>query len=134
MVGIKAILERSDRAYTIESDVMSDDARPYGISGKVMIWLNTEGFLGELEAIYPPLTTSALCQYGERLQKEEGFPRLEVIACNNEGSIQTLADGFVVWLAKEKVIDQEVTFKTVQFLFAQEELVGIVARQALILE
>ena len=132
--SIEVSVEITDRAYTIVSGLMSDDGRPYRLAERVMIWLDPVGFLGEVEAIYPPMTTRALCQYEETLQKQGGFPQLEVLAYDNEGIIQPLDDGFIVWLAKEKIIDLEVEFKNLQFLFTQEELVAIVAHQASIIK
>lgn len=125
--SIEVSVEITNRAYNIVSGLMSDDGRPYRVAERVMIWLDPLGFLGEVEAIYPPMTTSALCQYEETLQKRGGFPQLEVISCDNEGIIQPLDDGFIVWLGKEKSIDLEVAFKNLQFLFTQEELIAIVA-------
>jgi hypothetical protein len=132
--SIEVSVEITDRAYNIVSGLMSDDARPYPVSEKVMIWLDPAGFLGEVEAIYPPITTTSPCRYGEKLQKQEGFPQFEVITCDNEGIIQPLDDGFIIWWAREKIIDLEIEFKNLQFLFTQEELVAIVAHGASIIE
>lgn len=131
---IEVSISPTVRTYNIVSDLMADDCKPYRVAEHVMIWLDPAGFLGEVEAIYPPMTTSALCQYGDTLQKRNGFPQLAIMSCDNEGIIQPLDNGFTLWLAKEKIIDLEVTFKNVQFLFAQEELVGLIAHQALIIE
>jgi hypothetical protein len=131
---IEVSVEIADRAYNIVSGLMSDDGRPYRIAEHVMIWLDPVGFLGEVEAIYPPIVTISPCQYGEKLQKQAGFPQFEVTACDNEGAIQPLDDGFIVWLAKEQTIDSQIEFKNVQFLLTQDELIAIVAHQATIIE
>jgi hypothetical protein len=115
--------------YNIVSGYMSDDARAYRVADYVMIWLALPGFVGEVEAIYPPIVQNSPCHSGKELIRSTGFPRFEIAACDNEGMIQPMNDGFIVWLAKGKTIDRQIDFKQVQFLLADDELVGIVAHQ-----
>lgn len=127
-VDIDVSITPEVRTYNIVSGFMSDDARPYRVAQHVMIWLDPTGFLGELEAIYPLIVHNSPCQYGKELSRKAGFPRFEIPACDNEGMIQLLDDGFVVWLAKEKTIDGQIDFNNVQFLLAQGEMVAIGAK------
>ena len=122
------------QTYNIVSGLMSDDCKPYQVAEDVMIWFSPTGFLGELEAIYPFTVDNFPCQYVKELHIQDGFPRFEVITCDNEGVIQPIDDGFIVWLKKEKMVNLQVEFKNVQFLFDQDELVAIVAHQTSIVE
>jgi hypothetical protein len=117
------------RTYNIISGMMSDDCLPFRVAQHVMVWLNTDGLLGELEAIYPPIVGVSLCTYADHINEQEGFPRLMVVAVGDEGLLQPIEDGFVVWFAQKRMIDRIITFKTLTFLAVEDELVAIVAHQ-----
>jgi hypothetical protein len=128
-IDIEVSITPEVHTYNIVSGYMSDNTRPYRVAERVMIWLDLAGFLGEVEAIYPPMVHSSPCQYGKELLRKAGFPRFEIAACDNEGMIQPIDDRFIVWLAKGKTIDGQIDYKNVQFLLAGDEIVGIVAHQ-----
>lgn len=121
-------------AYNIVSGFMSDECKPYRVAQKVMIWLHDEGFVGELEAISPWVIDTSPCNFSEKASQREGFPQFIVPSRDNEGLIQHIEDGYVVWLAKGKTIDEQITYKQVQFFLSEEELVAIAARHVSIVE
>ncbi len=99
------------RTYNIISGMMSDDCLPFRVAQHVMVWLNTDGLLGELEAIYPPIVGLSLCTYAEHINEQEGFPRMMVVAVGDEGLLQPTEDGFVVWFAQKRMIDKSLPSK-----------------------
>ncbi len=121
-------------AYNIISGFMSDDCKPYRVALKVIIWFHDDGFVGELEAISPWVIDKSPCNYAEKISQMEGFPQFAIPSCDNEGAIQHLEDGYIVWLAKGKTIDEQINYKQVQFLLSGEELIAIAARHVSVVE
>ena len=115
------------RTYDIVSEMMSDECKPYRVAEHAMLWLDNQGFLGELECIYPQVVEQPLCNYLDEVIPQNGYPQLIVSSCDNVSYIQHQGDNFSIWLAKDKTIDNEVLSGNVHFLFADNELVGLVS-------
>lgn len=93
-----------------------------------MIWLEYQGFLGEIECLSPTITETPLCST-QVILRQEGFPRLAILSCDNISVVQFMDDGYIIWLAKNKTVDREIVYKNLQFFFAEDELIGILAHQ-----
>lgn len=133
-VDIKASFTPSVKTYNIVSGLMSDDCQPYRVAQSVMIWLTPEGFLGEIEAIYPPLVSYSLDESLEGIDKQRGFPLFEVGACDNDGFIQHLENGFRIWFSKEKTTSLLISYKNVDFFVAGDKLLSVAAYHTSLIE
>ncbi len=124
---ILAVIDDEARAYTINTDFLSDSCKPYEVArNHTMIWLDEHGFLGEIECLRPTIVEKPACHI-QGVSHREGFPRLAVPSPNNISMVQLIDDGYIIWLADGKTVDTEIQYKTLQFLFAGDELTGIVA-------
>jgi hypothetical protein len=122
------------RTYNIVSGRMSDECKPYRVAQHAMLWLDDEGFLGELECIYPQVVEQACCHHPGNLAPRSGFPQFEILSTDNICAVQHQGNSFTVWFSRDKTIDDEIMFENVHFLFAGNELVGIKADQVSIIE
>ena len=122
------------RTYNIVSGIMSDECKPYRVAQQAMMWLNDEGFLGELECIYPQMVEQALCRYQNDIVPQNGFPQFEVVSRDNISYVQHQGKSFCVWLDRDKTINSEVLYESIHFMFADGELVGIRADQNSVIE
>lgn len=128
---ILAMIDDEARAYTIDTDFLSDSCKPYEVArNHTMIWLDEHGFLGEIECLTPMIVEKSPCRTQE-VSPQEGFPRLAILSHNNISVVQLIDDGYIIWLEEGKTIDTEVQYKTLQFLFAGDELAGIVAHDVI---
>lgn len=130
--SILATYDQEVQAYNIITGIMSDSFRPYEVvPDHIMMWVNEEGFLGEVECLQPVLVTAPPCRMREEAVRREGFPQLEILARNRFYMVQHSEDGFVIWIDERREVDTVVVYKTMQFLLSGQEVVGIVAQQAL---
>jgi hypothetical protein len=128
---ILAMIDDETRAYTIDTDFLSDSCKPYEVArNHTMIWLDERGFLGEIECLAPTIVQKPPC-HAQEVSHQEGFPRLAILSQNNISAVQLIDDGYIIWLEEGKMIDTEVQYKTLQFLFAGGELTGIVAHDVI---
>jgi hypothetical protein len=131
---VKSTFTPEVRTYNIVSGRMSDECKPYRVAQHAMFWLDDEGFLGELECIYPKVVEQAYCHYSDTLVPRNGFPQFEVLSTDSICAVQHQGNSFTVWFSKDKTIDDEIVSENVHFLFAGDELVGIKADQISIIE
>lgn len=124
---ILAVVDDEARAYTIDTDLLSDSCKPYEVvRNHIMIWLDERGFLGEIECLTPTVVEKPPCNT-QGVSHQEGFPRLAILSYNNISVVQFIDDGYIIWLAEGKTVDAEIQYKTLQFFFTGDELVGIAA-------
>lgn len=128
--NMEGIIVNDVKTYNIVTSLMTDEAIPFELGGSTILWLTKEGFLGEIESIYPILTKGALCEQAGDLQQKVGFPRMEIVQGKSEVSIEPYAKGYIIWLAKGKKADSEVVCGILRFLVAYDEIVAIVCEQA----
>jgi hypothetical protein len=114
------------RTYNIISGMMSDDCKPFRIAQSAMIWMTEDGYIGEIECIYPIEVDANMCLFKETINRCDGFPAFEVLCCDNEVYVQNKDNGFTIWLTKRKEIDTEIVYKQLRFFVSNGELVGIV--------
>ncbi|MFL5703900.1 MAG: hypothetical protein ACJ8AG_13850 [Ktedonobacteraceae bacterium] len=132
--AIEASFTPEVSTYNIVSGLMSNDCKPFRIAQGTMLWLHEDGFLGELECIFPQIVDKPLCSYATGISQREGFPQFEVRSLDNEDCIQNCEDGFIAWLVRDTTVDLQVCFKNVHFFFSIDELVAIEAHQVLLVE
>jgi hypothetical protein len=99
-----------------------------------MIWIDENGYIGEIECIYPIIVEEQLCTFKDKLKAIDGFPSFGIPYCDNEAYIQDQDSGFIIWFSKDKEIDTIITFKQLIFLIANNELVGITCKEHEIIE
>ena len=63
------------KTYNIVTGFMSDNCRPFRVSEHIMIWITEEGYIGEIECIYPETVDTPLCSYSHDLSRKLGFPQ-----------------------------------------------------------
>ena len=117
------------RTYNIVSGMMSDDCKPFRIAQSVMIWMTENGYIGEVECIYPIEVEKQICLFKETIKQFSGFPAFDVLRCDNDAYIQDQNNGFTIWLSKDKEIDTEIVYKQLRFLVSNSELVGIICKK-----
>ena len=135
LIGLQSIATtiaayRTEDVCDIESGKLSDDCRVYEVvADHAMLWLDKEGFFGELECLFPYVVEQAYCRYPDNLVPRYGFPQLKVLSTDNICAVQDQGDSYTIWLARDKTIDDEIVYGSVHFLFADDELVGIKATE-----
>jgi|LSQX01.2.fsa_nt_gb hypothetical protein len=122
------------RTYNIVSGLMTDDCRPFRIAQSAMIWIDENGYIGEIECIYPIVVEDQICTFKDKVKIFDGFPAFEIPYCDNEVYIQNQVNGFIIWFSKDKEIDTIITFKQLKFLISNNELVGITCKEHEIIE
>lgn len=131
---IKISFTSQVKTYNIISGFMSDECKPYRVAQSVMIWINGDGYIGEIECIYPTNVNKTQCNYSEKVNQINGLPIIEIYSCDNEAFIQHFEGGFILWLSKDKFINTEVSFKDLTFLLSGKELVAIKANHTIIID
>ncbi len=130
-VAVLATFDDVVRTYNIVTGMMSDECKPFEVAiNHTMMWLDNKGYLGEIECRVPSLVEYAPCSASITSELREYFPQFAILSSNNISLAQRCESGFILWLASDKVIDTKIHYKTLQFLIANDELVGIVAHQA----
>ena len=135
LIGLQPIVTtivayRPEYVCDIQSGKLSDDCRAYEVAtDKAMLWLDGEGFFGELECLFPRVEEQACCHYPDNLVPRYGFPQLKVLSTDNICVVQDQGDSYTIWLSRDKTIDDEIVFESIHFLFADGELMGIKADQ-----
>lgn len=122
------------RTYNVASGLMTDNCRPFRIAQSAMIWIDENGYIGEIECIYPVVVEDQICTIKDNVEIFYGFPAFEVVCCDNEVYVQSQDSGFIIWFSKDKEIDTIITFKQLRFLIASNELVGITCKEYEIIE
>jgi hypothetical protein len=122
------------RTYNIVSGLMTEDCKPFRVAQSAMIWIDENGYIGEIECIYPIVVEEQICTFKDKVKTFYGFPAFEILCCDNEIYIQSKGSGFVIWFSKDKEIDAVITFKQLKFLIANNELVGITCEEQNIVE
>jgi len=117
------------KTYNIVSGLMTDDCRPFRIAQSAMLWIDENGYIGEIECIYPIVVKEQICTFKDKMKTFDGFPAFEIPYCDNEVYLQNQDSGFIIWLSKDKNIDTIITFKQLRFLIANGELVGITCKK-----
>ncbi len=120
------------KTYNISTALMSDECKPYRVAQSAMLWINHEGYLGEIECIYTEKVDKPQCKYSKVINQVNGFPQFEINTCDNEAYIQDFEDGFIIWLSKNKLINTKVSYGDLIFLLSEKELVAIVAMHIMI--
>lgn len=124
------------RTYNIVSGLMTDDCRPFRIAQSAMIWIDENGYIGEIECIYPIVVEEQTCIFKDKVKTFDGFPAFEIPYCGNDNEvyIQNQDSGFIIWFSKDKEIDTIIKFKQLRFLIVSNELVGITCKEHEIIE
>jgi len=134
IVGIQDVRTEIEATYTDEvktynlvTGYMTDSCQPYRVAQSAMIWLSGSGEIGEVECIYPSVVEDSPCRLSGKINKQEGFPKLDItLEAASEVCIQHHEGDFTIWFAKDKVIDSQILADTVSFLVTKtHELVGI---------
>lgn len=122
------------KTYNILTGKMTDECKPFRIAQSAMMWIDSEGFLGEIECIYPQIVKESLCEKSSNIAKKSGLPKLEIDGCANEISIQHWNDGYIIWISKDKEIDSQIDFDKLVFWISDNELVAIKCTDYLVIE
>lgn len=61
------------RTYNIISGMMSDDCKPFRIAQSAMIWMTEDGYIGEIECIYPIEVDANMCLFKETINRCDGI-------------------------------------------------------------
>ena len=122
------------KTYNIVTGFMSDNCRPFRVSVHIMIWITEEGYIGEIECIYPETVDTPLCSYSHDLSRKLGFPQIEICSCDNEAYIQHCDEGFTIWLNKEKMINKIIDCNQFLLLVSGDELVAVKTQECNIVE
>lgn len=117
------------RTYNIVSNLMSDDCLAFSIGLSSIIWLTNQGFLGEIESIYPRLTDKPLCKMAMEVQRKDGVPQIDIVEGENYVSIEAGEQSYTLWLTRDKVIDLEIVCGNISFLTSKDELAAISCKE-----
>lgn len=115
------------KTYNIVTSFMDDNCSPIQLGKNLCLWLNKEGIIGELECIYPKLVLTAKCSLESTVTCSIGVPSFNYLSSNREIYVQHFSKKFIVWLAENKVVTNEIRMGSVKFLFSDHELVGVLA-------
>lgn len=118
------------KTYDIMTGFMTDDCRPYKVTISTMLWIDEQGYFGEIECIYSEKVQEFLCRDACNVMEVFGFPQFEVISCDNEEYIQDFEDGYIIWLLNDKLIDTKIIYSDLIFFISDSELVGILTKHA----
>jgi hypothetical protein len=136
IVGIQDVQTEIEATYAVEvktynlvTGYMSDDCQPYRVAQSAMIWLNNAGEIGEVECIYPRVVEIPPCTMSEQVEKQEGFPKLDITSEASEVCIQHQEGNFTIWFEKDKAVNSQIQAGTITFLLTEGNvLVGIICK------
>lgn len=117
------------KTYNITTEFMSNECTNYRVEQSNMIWLNHEGAISEIESIYPKTVQKECCYFAKQIKYLSGFPRLHIIATSDDFCIQHAQNKFIMWFAKEKIIDVHLQSENIDFYIGKDELLGIHCRK-----
>lgn len=119
----------SVKTYNIVTDNMTDNSKPIQLGNGCCIWLNERGQLGEVECIYPKICNNEVSNYLYLGEVIDGTPIFEISSFEAEVVVEQLEDRFIIWFSTKRKVDQEVSQNGISYLFSENELLGIVAKE-----
>ncbi len=117
-----------DKIFNITTGLLSDESLPFRVANRVMFWVSEEGYIGEIESIFPEMNKKSQCKLSQNISKINGFPIIEIESCDNIEFIEIFDKQFIIWLEKEALVDSIIEYKNVSFLTSKSILVGIEAK------
>ncbi|MFD1887618.1 hypothetical protein [Paenibacillus wenxiniae] len=138
VLNIKAILNvetevtslytPSIKTFNIVTERMSDNCLPIIIGEGICIWLTPDGALGEIECIYPNISTDL---YSPQIQQKViGTPLFYINDIQSNGiCVKEFYEGFIICFSSENEIEIEVIQGNISYFFTQNILVAIGAKR-----
>ncbi|GCE12020.1 hypothetical protein [Tengunoibacter tsumagoiensis] len=129
-VLIEAKFVKDSFVYYIKCNPIAETEKYYYFGLRSILWLSLDGIFSEIESMYPKVGKEPLCSFDSQVQKEEGLPVLEMIPTSYINYVQETENGFIIYVERDRKINHVVIYKTIEFLFCDNDLVAIEAKEA----
>ncbi|MHB1685217.1 MAG: hypothetical protein ACYCYO_20830 [Bacilli bacterium] len=127
-VDVEIEVVSSVRTYDITTTDMTDNCTPYRFAQKAMMWLNQNGFIAEVECIYPQTVDNPVCAMSDDVNTRKGSPILELDGESGQVWVEEHDASFTIWFEQGHEIEQEIVVaRNLKVLASQSQVLGITA-------
>ncbi|MEI3607176.1 hypothetical protein SPD48_15895 [Pseudogracilibacillus sp. SE30717A] len=112
--------------YSISTEKMNDDCLPIRYSQSLMVWIDENGYIGEMESIFPVQTEEDMeFSFTSNFVREKGLPKIEVFEENKDIKVKNTKGGFILLFSDYTQIDKVIECEKVKFYCSNNFVIAI---------
>lgn len=127
-ITVKARKVQEIRTYSIRTERMNDDCLPIRYAQSLMIWIDKDGYVGEMESIFPIQTDENIeFAFSLNMVKEQGFPQVEIKEKNMDIKVKDTERGFILLFSDDRRINRIIECGDVKFYCLDQFVIALEA-------
>lgn len=112
--------------YSILTEKMNDDCLPIRYSQSLMVWIDENGYIGEMESIFPVQTEEDMeFSFTSNFVREKGLPKIEVFEENKDIKVKNTKGGFILLFTDSTKIDRVIECRNIKFYCSNNFVIAI---------
>lgn len=127
-ITVKGRKVQEVRTYSIRTERMNDNCLPIRYAQSLMIWIDKDGYIGEMESIFPIQTDENIeFAFSSNIVKEQGFPQLQIKEKNMDIKVKDTKKGFILLFSDDRRINRIIECGDVKFYCLDQFVIALEA-------